>query len=183
MHPYRYSRRPYRLFWFVVGAASATVYFRSHDLCHSRADPRLRWRDQAPQPAVPAPDPQNPSAPAPAPPNPSDARRSWQSSWHWHWPREDTAPAQWQEERQRMHALGAHATDTLADVSEATLESLLAAVQGLKAKLAETRALRDTELQELQGFRAEQQRRFEEWRRLQEQEQEKVQAQPPRRLV
>ncbi|KAI0923839.1 hypothetical protein AcW1_006686 [Taiwanofungus camphoratus] len=87
----------------------------------------------------------------------------------------------WEEEKHRMQAIGKQATDTVSDLSEATLETLLSTVQALKAKLAESRAQRDEQLQQLrqlQASRDDQFKQFEEWRKLQEQksQQEKPQA-------
>ncbi|RPD64388.1 hypothetical protein L226DRAFT_569828 [Lentinus tigrinus ALCF2SS1-7] len=71
------------------------------------------------------------------------------------------------------------ATDTLTDLSEATLNNLLVTVESLKAKLAEHRAQREQQEREIQALREAKFKQFEEWQRQQEQKKDE----PPRRLV
>ncbi|KAG5647831.1 hypothetical protein DXG03_007755 [Asterophora parasitica] len=54
----------------------------------------------------------------------------------------------WSDERQRMAEISASAGDKLAELSEATLDTVLTTVEVLKAKLAEHRAERDKQLEE-----------------------------------
>ncbi|KAI1796626.1 hypothetical protein LXA43DRAFT_567115 [Ganoderma leucocontextum] len=76
------------------------------------------------------------------------------------------------------------ATETIADLSEATLNNLLVTVESLKAKLAEHRTQREQQESELQALREAREakfKQFQEWQRQQEQEQKKDQG--SRRLV
>jgi len=50
---------------------------------------------------------------------------------------------QWEEEKEKMWAMGRQAGDTASELSEATLEHVLSTVETLKAKLAEHRAERE----------------------------------------
>ncbi|KAI0820827.1 hypothetical protein BC628DRAFT_827622 [Trametes gibbosa] len=79
------------------------------------------------------------------------------------------------------------ATDTITDLSEATLNNLLVTVESLKAKLAEHRAQREQQERELQALREAKFKQFEEWQRqLEAQQAAKAKAagsEPPRRLV
>ncbi|KAI0675516.1 hypothetical protein C8Q78DRAFT_1004844 [Trametes maxima] len=76
------------------------------------------------------------------------------------------------------------ATDTITELSEATLNNLLATVESLKAKLAEHRVQREQQERELQALREAKFKQFEEWQRQQQEQQAKEKAaEPPRRLV
>ncbi|TFK94157.1 hypothetical protein K466DRAFT_593826 [Polyporus arcularius HHB13444] len=78
------------------------------------------------------------------------------------------------------------ATETLTDLSEATLNNLLVTVESLKAKLAEHRAQREQQEREIQALREAKFRQFEEWQRQQEQmlkDGKDKKEEPPRRLV
>jgi len=72
-----------------------------------------------------------------------------------------------------METLGKQAQDTLTDLSEATLDTVLSTVETLKAKLAEHRAEKERQIRELQAMREEQLKQFEEWKK----------QQPPRHIV
>ncbi|KAH9924748.1 uncharacterized protein B0H18DRAFT_955357 [Fomitopsis serialis] len=84
----------------------------------------------------------------------------------------------WDEERHRVQALGKQATDTISELSEATLDSVLATVQSLKVKLAEARTQREQHLQQMQTLKDEQYKMFEEWRKQHEKLQQEQQQQP-----
>ncbi|KZT65618.1 hypothetical protein DAEQUDRAFT_759225 [Daedalea quercina L-15889] len=89
----------------------------------------------------------------------------------------------WEEERHRVQQLSKQATDTISELSEATLDSVLTTVQTLKVKLAEARKEREQHLQQMQSIKDEQYKMFEEWRRQhekQQQEQPQAQQQPPK---
>ncbi|KAI8996552.1 hypothetical protein BD414DRAFT_478373 [Trametes punicea] len=81
------------------------------------------------------------------------------------------------------------ATETITELSEATLNQLLVTIESLKSKLAEHRAQREQQERELQALREAKFRQFEEWQRqLQEQQaqqarEERAKSEPPRRLV
>ncbi|EIW58661.1 uncharacterized protein TRAVEDRAFT_47803 [Trametes versicolor FP-101664 SS1] len=79
------------------------------------------------------------------------------------------------------------ATDTITELSEATLNNLLVTVESLKAKLAEHRMQREQQEREIQALREAKFKQFEEWQRQLQAQQEKEAAEkaaePPRRLV
>jgi len=50
---------------------------------------------------------------------------------------------EWEEEKDRMWAMGRQAGDTMSELSEAALDNILSAVETLKSKLTEHRAERD----------------------------------------
>jgi len=82
----------------------------------------------------------------------------------------------WDE--QRVQALGKQATDTISELSEATLDSVLATVQSLKTKLAENRAQREQHLREMQALKEDQYKMFEEWKKQQEQRSQQQRSEP-----
>ncbi|KAF7364985.1 hypothetical protein MVEN_00369400 [Mycena venus] len=51
----------------------------------------------------------------------------------------------WEQERARVRQFSRSAEDTVAELSEATLNTILQATEALKAKMAEHRALREEE--------------------------------------
>ncbi|KAJ7486101.1 hypothetical protein B0H11DRAFT_2016945 [Mycena galericulata] len=53
----------------------------------------------------------------------------------------------WEQERARIREVSRSAGDTVAELSEATLNTVLQATEALKAKMAEHRALREQERQ------------------------------------
>ncbi|KAI9064100.1 hypothetical protein FKP32DRAFT_1685529 [Trametes sanguinea] len=78
------------------------------------------------------------------------------------------------------------ATDTITELSEATLNNLLITIESLKSKLAEHRAQREQQERELQALREAKFKQFEEWQRhVQEQQarEEQKKDEPARRLV
>ncbi|TBU43528.1 hypothetical protein BD309DRAFT_960500, partial [Dichomitus squalens] len=77
------------------------------------------------------------------------------------------------------------ATETITELSEATLNNLLVTVESLKAKLAEHRMQREQQERELQALREAKFKQFEEWQRQQEQllKEDVGKDGPPRRLV
>ncbi|EPS94568.1 hypothetical protein FOMPIDRAFT_1091077, partial [Fomitopsis schrenkii] len=150
-----------RLLWFLIGAGTTAFWIKSHHAHEWQV--RNCWRDRIPQDAYPPPSaaqgqtqamptgapavPAQPSSPTPhvlPPPMPTD---------------------RWDEERLRVQNLGKQATETISELSEATLDSVLATVQSLKVKLAEARKEREQHLQQMQSLKDEQTKLFEEWRK------------------
>lgn len=227
-HAHRCGRATSRLFWFVVGAGTAT-WWHCHKDFHAWQQAHHCGRDRIPQHAYPAPG----AAPPFPSPNPiataaTDAqgqmpaaidnrdRWGWGHGWGHGWGQwgRDNASAgnvngngNWDRpgnrgpdrkpegawspgmptatnEKVPEKDIMEQATDTIADLSEATLNNLLVTVESLKAKLAEHRAHRDQQERELQTLREAREakfKQFEEWQRQQEQEQKKDQG--SRRLV
>ncbi|KZT10082.1 uncharacterized protein LAESUDRAFT_810363 [Laetiporus sulphureus 93-53] len=243
MRPFRHRGGRFfpRLFWFVVGAASASFWIKTHQAADWKD--RHCWRACISQKAYPPPG-ENAAATMD-----TERRRAW-GGWHqhdgpwgrkdgladnangtdgerrrgwggWHhhhdgpWGRKDapaagptqdaqqaTLPAQsppliqpphvppppmpsdrWDEDRQRIQALGKQATDTISELSEATLDSVLATVQNLKMKLAENRAQREEHMKQMQALKDDQMKMFEEWKKQYEQKREQEKSSEPRHLV
>ncbi|PIL24990.1 hypothetical protein GSI_12877 [Ganoderma sinense ZZ0214-1] len=223
-HAHRCGRATSRLFWFFVGAGTAT-WWHCHKEFHAWQHAHACGRDRIPQHAYPAPG-AAPPPPSPTPATAADAqgptpgtvdnrdRWGWGHGWghgwgnwgkengngpngngnwdRWGWgnrgPNGNAKPeGAWgpgtPSEKAPEKDIMEQATDTIADLSEATLNNLLVTVESLKAKLAEHRAQRDQQERELQALRDAREakfKQFEEWQRQQEQEQKK---ESPRRLV
>ncbi|PCH44226.1 hypothetical protein WOLCODRAFT_138840 [Wolfiporia cocos MD-104 SS10] len=207
MHPYPREHwrhfhfrghRSSRLVWFLIGAASASFYFKAHERHAWKAHRCLS--DRLPPPAAPAesgaaaqgkdtvvvqgngwswgshsgcrsvrhpvPEPEQQAQPAPVP----------------HIPPPPMPSDRWEEDHLRVHALGKQAGNTISELSEATLDSVLSTVQSLKAKLAETRAQHERQVAAEEALKSEQFKLFEEWQKEQE-EKKKAGASKPRHLV
>jgi len=76
---------------------------------------------------------------------------------------DEESQKRWAEERQQKRQV----TDTFADFSEATLDTVMSAVESLKSKLAEHRANRDRQIREWQAWREQQIKQLEEWKKQQ----------------
>ncbi|KDQ15445.1 hypothetical protein BOTBODRAFT_31776 [Botryobasidium botryosum FD-172 SS1] len=115
MYPYhfRYARGPRRLFWFVLGGAATAWWFRAQE----RKGPRFTIEG-----------------------TPTNADSYPER--HWGWGRRDQSldGAKWEAERERIQRLRHEASETMIDVTEASLDSVLSAVDVLKRKLAEQRS-------------------------------------------
>ncbi|KAI0793913.1 hypothetical protein C8Q74DRAFT_1346947 [Fomes fomentarius] len=170
MHPHhwyyghRCGRATSRLFWFIVGAGTAT-WWHAHKAHQGWYEARHCGRDRIPQNAYPAPG-------APGPSGPMQAQDQQQQ------PAPGTID-KWDREQAPEKDVVQQATDTITELSEATLNNLLVTVESLKAKLAEHRAQREQQDRELQALREAKFKQFEEWQR----QQEKQKNEPPKRLV
>ncbi|KAH9888818.1 hypothetical protein C8Q73DRAFT_708348 [Cubamyces lactineus] len=243
-YPHRCGRASARIFWFILGAGTATWWHCHHD-AHAWQQARACWRDRIPQNAYPAPGsafpgpvngpPPSGEAAGPTPAQMQDQTQAqaqpqahgqgqgtWER-WGWGpWGRDARAQQQQQQDAHGRPGWGAwgardnrpegawgppmpvpgtferpgqgekdivqQATDTITELSEATLNNLLVTVESLKAKLAEHRAQREQQERELKALREAKFKQFEEWQRqLQEQqareEAAKAAAEPARRLV
>ncbi|CCM04224.1 uncharacterized protein FIBRA_06391 [Fibroporia radiculosa] len=209
-HGWRHFRhhRPSRFVWFFVGAASASFFFKSREAHEWKA--RHCRRNQIQQEtcsSASAADSPVPRQSADLSPSAVD-HRSWGWSWSsdkgfnsWGSPRHQrqeadqqeaaqpspafSTPAvdRWDEERRRMQELGKQATDTISELSEVTLDSVLSTVQSLKTKLAENRAQREQHLREIQALKEDQYKMFEEWKNMQDQKAKEQQSSQTRHLV
>ncbi|KAI0741904.1 hypothetical protein C8Q80DRAFT_1274253 [Daedaleopsis nitida] len=100
----------------------------------------------------------------------------------WGWHRNTTGTqGPWSRPSEEKDALQ-QAPDGTTEVSEVTLNNLLATVESLKARLAEQQ--REQQERELQTSREAKFKQFEEWQRQQEQAlKEEKKPDPPRKLV
>ncbi|KAJ6621360.1 hypothetical protein B0H10DRAFT_2018150 [Mycena sp. CBHHK59/15] len=145
---------PRRLIWFALGAASATLWItRKEAHCHTNERyfghcfrPPVQNIQQRPEPQAGTGDASQwrprdiPSAINNIPPAPSLP---------WGYP-EMHRDRQWEEEKIKLQALGKQAEDVMAQLSESTLDSLMATMEALKAKLAEHRAQREEAQRQLE---------------------------------
>ncbi|KAK7048566.1 hypothetical protein R3P38DRAFT_3174815 [Favolaschia claudopus] len=117
-----------RFIWFVIGAGIGS-WWTAHK--SSRFDVDCRFQRSLPAPA--------PSAPAGS----SDQKAPLNNSEPPAYP----APynRDWDQERARIRQFSRNAEDTVTELSEATLNTILQATEALKAKMAEHRALREQE--------------------------------------
>ncbi|GLB41884.1 hypothetical protein LshimejAT787_1004840 [Lyophyllum shimeji] len=145
MHPYshwhgahwHWHRGPSRLIWFFIGAAAATFWHK-----HKEAKHGVGWHPHCLRAPI-------------QPPVLSSSANPDRRSMHGVSkainnipPAELSNSTEWNEEKQRMAELSRSAGDKLAELSEATLDTVLTTVEVLKAKLAEHRAERDKQLQD-----------------------------------
>jgi len=160
--PYHHFRRgPRRLIWFILGGVAATWWMKHKEMrSHERYMDCVRR-----QPVLSASPPemngdtfqqtQNQSQNTPPPPpSPPASRTQWggNAEAQYQAPTANPMPPampfgwsnqQWEEEKEKMWAMGRQAGDTASELSEATLEHVLSTVETLKAKLAEHRAERE----------------------------------------
>ncbi|KAF7972758.1 hypothetical protein HWV62_17130 [Athelia sp. TMB] len=115
---------------------------------------QLQQQFQPPQPPQQQQQDQETSLQAQAPPPLYPQQQPQQQAPPWGFPPQPMpfgwSDRQWEEEKARMWALGQHAGDRMSDLSEATLENVLATVEALKAKVAEHKAQREAERREFQ---------------------------------
>ncbi|KAF8338734.1 uncharacterized protein EI90DRAFT_2405375 [Cantharellus anzutake] len=105
----------HRLFWFALGAGAVTWYFSRKELGHGCCGPREehhRWRRLRER------EEHTKGLPAG-----NDESRSSQGNWH--------------EEIERVKRLSHQASNKVAEVTDASLDSVLSAVAALKLKLRE----------------------------------------------
>ncbi|KAL7280783.1 hypothetical protein ACG7TL_005727 [Trametes sanguinea] len=137
---------------------------------------------QGAQAPFPTPTPAQPHAPMQSPPR---AGGPWEREGAWGPP--GPLPATMEKAGREEKDIVQQATDTITELSEATLNNLLVTIESLKSKLAEHRAQREQQERELQALREAKFKQFEEWQRhMQEQqarEEQKKQQEPARRLV
>ncbi|KAI0792095.1 hypothetical protein C8Q75DRAFT_805137 [Abortiporus biennis] len=227
MRPYYHWHRPHRLFWFILGAGTATFWIRSKQSAHfdewKHTHPCTRHR--IPNEAYPPPsNSQQQEPPAypflstsadvngavqpesqavkrqqggnqyqgmvgeegvrtmqpSSPEREESVRHRGHHRWGWSYPGRDSGAVstpppvdKWEDERKKLNDFSKKANETFQEISEATLDSLLSTVEGLKARLAENRAERERQAQELQALKEEQMRQYEEWKK----------QQPPRHIV
>ncbi|THH27462.1 hypothetical protein EUX98_g6721 [Antrodiella citrinella] len=177
-----HHRGPSRFVWFMIGAFSATWYLKhcknhwNHRVGCSRPDLPAESYSQQPQYIPP---PQQHST-KPYQPNPEGEKvaaspsREWRRGWGsppapptptppvdhgW----DEEAQRRWAEEKQQKR----QAADTFVDFSESTLDTVMSAVESLKAKLAEHRSNRERQIGEWQAWREEQIKQLEEWKKQQ----------------
>ncbi|KAF8141624.1 hypothetical protein EV363DRAFT_1308604 [Boletus edulis] len=130
MHPYQHvflHRGPSRIFWFFIGAGVATWWHHSSIMRDHRAQyfPCVMHR------RIPSDPPPQEAAP-------------WKPSWGpdrtpagWHQQRD------WEQDKERLRHIQKRAGETVIDLSESTLDSIVTSAESLKAKLAELRAERE----------------------------------------
>ncbi|PFH52627.1 hypothetical protein AMATHDRAFT_2023 [Amanita thiersii Skay4041] len=137
MFPHYYHSRPSRIFWFVIGATTATLWIK-----HKDAE-RRSWKYCIRQrPAEVGPDGSSPSeTSAWTVRSVSNAINNIPtSSWG---PRDERQMGQWAEEREKLIEVTRKAGETMAEMSETTLDVVLNTLENLKSKLAEQRAQRE----------------------------------------
>lgn len=67
----------------------------------------------------------------------------------WGYP-ESHKDRQWEEEKQKMQAIGRQAEEVMAKLSEEALDSIMSSMEALKVKLAEHRAQREAAQRQLE---------------------------------
>jgi len=153
-----YHRGPRRLLWFVIGAGTATWWIKHREMNNNGG---MTW-GHCRRPNI-----QNTPAPTTASAdgsnvNPQDSSFSFRDvprainnisppsrDWGWGWGEKKLAEKH-QEEQDQLADLRRQATETMTDITEATLESILSTAEVLKAKLAESRELRKKKEEQLQ---------------------------------
>ncbi|KAF8631276.1 hypothetical protein AX15_002602 [Amanita polypyramis BW_CC] len=157
-----YHHRPSRLFWFIVGATSATLWIKHRD--YRFADgrtygPCVRQRllqSATPQQATSVglresdPMPHNDTSPAPSPAlttsnvlhTVSRAINSIPLAESWHLG-ERNQTERWEEDKEKLISYTLRATDAMVEMSESTLDAVLMAIENLKTKIAEHRVQRE----------------------------------------
>ncbi|KAH7890758.1 hypothetical protein F5I97DRAFT_1923248 [Phlebopus sp. FC_14] len=141
-YPIYSHRRPSRILWFLVGAGVATFWHNSRAMREHRAQyfPCVMRQRRVDGPsAVDSPRPSDPAGL-------QDGRWVWKAN---RGPEHETDGTlgwnqrEWEEDKERLRNLQKRAGEAVADFSESTLDSVVAAAESLKAKLAEHRVLRE----------------------------------------
>ncbi|KAJ6581378.1 hypothetical protein B0H19DRAFT_1114925 [Mycena capillaripes] len=146
-HGFHSWRGPRRTVWFIIGAASAT-FWNHHKEAHRQTHERYFGHCFRPpvQSIQRPPDGQavsNQEAPQWRPRDiPNTINNIPPASLPWGYP-ESHRDRQWEEEKQKIQAIGRQAEDAMAKLSEATLDSIMGSMEALKTKLAEHRAQRE----------------------------------------
>ncbi|OCH93673.1 hypothetical protein OBBRIDRAFT_278185 [Obba rivulosa] len=177
--PYMHAchRHGSRFLWFIFGAVTATWVIKHREVDYHFKFSHHCSRHQIPQHAYPPP----PSAPPMIPSAEQQSEAPVKPALVLPMPTE-----KWDEDKVRAAALSKQASERFSELSEATLDAVLNTVQSLKAKLAEHRAEREQQweqLQQLQAMREEQAKQFEEWRKHMEQFRQSSGDEKPPRLV
>lgn len=152
----RFRGGPSRVVWFVLGAVSAAWWMKRSEMHRAIAyengegeGKRYRWCSSTkyehhhhPRQAEAAPPAEHASSPSPPSQTPAQSQQPQQpppAQWG-PWQSQSAAQmpfgwtdAQWEQEKERMWALGQHAGDRMSDLSEATLDNVLSTVEALKA--------------------------------------------------
>ncbi|KDQ15444.1 hypothetical protein BOTBODRAFT_31775 [Botryobasidium botryosum FD-172 SS1] len=127
MQYYRGGRGPSRIVWFILGGLATAWWLRAKD---------MKREARAIEGAAPSG---------------SCHERRW--GWGWNSSQNEHGQnrneAQWEAEREKIRKFGNEAGETIIDVTEASLDSVLSAVDTLKKKLAEQRAERERAKQSL----------------------------------
>ncbi|KAG6854263.1 hypothetical protein C0991_008956 [Blastosporella zonata] len=128
-----FYRGPSRLLWFALGAVTASIWAKEKERAEWSGKLRHCIRAPIPQPAL---------STQTEPVEPWSARGVSRAV-------NSIPPAEMSsDDQKRLAELRASAGDKLAELSEATLDTVLTTVEVLKAKLAEHRAERDRQLEE-----------------------------------
>jgi len=153
-HGFHSWHGPRRAVWFIIGAASATLWM-SHKEAH-RQNTHDRYFGHCFRPPVPPMQPRDSPAPTDDPPAqwrprdiPTAINNIPPASLPWGYP-ESHRDRQWEEEKIKLQAIGKQAEDVMAKLSEATLDSVMSTMEALKAKLAEHRAQREEAQRQLE---------------------------------
>ncbi|XP_006461933.1 hypothetical protein AGABI2DRAFT_118783 [Agaricus bisporus var. bisporus H97] len=171
MYPYHhhhwrhmgYSRGPSRFIWFAIGAGVATVWHKCHKI-HANSTSWSSWghcHRAAIQQQYPSPLPlSNASTNPDGSPTSTQAQEPSFSfrdiprrinnlpSAAWEWGQEKERGKN-QEEEDPLADLQRQATETMSDMSEAALETIVATAESLRAKLVENREQRRKQGEEL----------------------------------
>ncbi|KAM6495616.1 hypothetical protein JOM56_008322 [Amanita muscaria] len=154
MHPYPFHYyRPSRAFWFILGAASAALwikhreYNRVNGTSYGHCIRQRQIPQGSPSMRVDGPTPETPSASVTS----SDPLQSIDVCQTFSRAIFNTLSAfgerkqleRWEEDKAKLKDLTSRATDTIAEMSESTLDALLANLESLKAKIVEQRSQRD----------------------------------------
>lgn len=182
----RFSRGGHRLFWFVLGGLAASwwmhrreEWYLQHGFCrrpdHTLAAPPPQQENAAQGMESHCTRYERPAWDSP------EGQRHWR--WGWHERREaeiearrqreqaqapDPVPAPrvvaapqaaaWDHEKERIEDMKMKATEKVAEMSEATLDTILSTVNSLKAKLADQKAQMEEEKRRRQQEIEEQQK-------------------------
>jgi len=154
-HMHHFHRGPGRFVWFILGGIAATWWFKHKEMrAYERYAGYCVQKPVLPA-ALPAPGPEmNETSPSQSQNQNAPPRTYWggNTQAQYEAPRASPPPAampfgwnnqQWEEEKERMWAMGRQAGDTMSELSETTLENVLSTVESLKAKVAEHRAERE----------------------------------------
>ncbi|KAG0709268.1 hypothetical protein DFH29DRAFT_1074986 [Suillus ampliporus] len=168
MYPYYHGyhfRGPSRIFWFILGAGTATFWHCSRQMREHRAQyfpcvmqaRRVEGNDEHPTPPVYA---KSDSAPAPQ-------ERKWNFIHRSQPDRNGDGTAgwnqrEWEEDKERLKEIQKRAEDAMLDMSESTLESIVSTVESLKIKLAQAKTQRE---QQRKNYEEELERQKKEPRR------------------
>ncbi|KAJ7834102.1 hypothetical protein B0H13DRAFT_2212361 [Mycena leptocephala] len=151
-HGFHSWHGPRRTIWFLIGAASATWW-----MCHKEAHRHTheRYFGHCFRPPVPS------IQPRPADPQLNEPVQQWRPrdipstinnmppAMPWGYP-ESHKDRQWEEEKQKMQAIGRQAEEVMAKLSEEALDSVMSTMEALKVKLAEHRAQREAAQRQLE---------------------------------